>query len=319
MMRTRTVTHSAALAASFLGLAMFALPASAQHGPVLKIEVGGQAVIVDAAGGQTYVNCTLLGCPGIATGSAGGITWTGTIGTVTVGLTHGQSKSTLAGDPFVDMGAQASSASGGIVKISFTDTDFLVGETPTTLGVGTNTGGTQTYTAYVDNLNTQFGTGIQIGPSSGGATGPGPTFNPFSMTLVEELIIPAGVSINNDIYLATAPLPPLNLTCGISSGQIGAGYSSSLSATGGTGPYTYSILNGSLPPGLFLVGNAISGTPTADGQYSFTAQVTDSAGNGAASTVTAPCGINVKPPDMSLVCPIPTALLFARDFSALVL
>jgi len=50
-----------------------------------------------------------------------------------------------------------------------------------------------------------------------------------------------------------------------------------LSATGGTGAYTWSISAGTLPPGLTLNASQgiISGTPTTPGNYPFTVQVTD--------------------------------------------
>jgi hypothetical protein len=53
-------------------------------------------------------------------------------------------------------------------------------------------------------------------------------------------------------------------------------YSATLQATGGTTPYTWSII-GSLPAGLSLNAGtgAITGTPTGVGTSSFTAQVTD--------------------------------------------
>ena len=59
----------------------------------------------------------------------------------------------------------------------------------------------------------------------------------------------------------------------------GALYSVALAATGGTGPYTYSISSGSLPPGLTLSSTgAIGGTSTTVGTYTFTSKVTDSRG-----------------------------------------
>ena len=63
-------------------------------------------------------------------------------------------------------------------------------------------------------------------------------------------------------------------------------YSASLQATSGTPPYTWSILSGQLPAGLFLSSpdGIISGIPTAAGSFSVALQVTDSAG-GAASAV----------------------------------
>jgi ice-binding like protein/putative Ig domain-containing protein/exosortase sorting signal-containing protein len=76
---------------------------------------------------------------------------------------------------------------------------------------------------------------------------------------------------------ATGGTPPaLSVTCPNAAAPVGIAYSSSLVATGGTPPYTYSI-TGSLPPGLILdpATGAITGTPTG-GVASFTAKVTDS-------------------------------------------
>ena len=68
------------------------------------------------------------------------------------------------------------------------------------------------------------------------------------------------------------PAPP--------SGQAGVAYSDALAVTGGTGPFTWSVSGGSLPPGLTLNSSTgvLSGTPTTAGLYSFTVQVTDSFG-----------------------------------------
>jgi hypothetical protein len=49
-----------------------------------------------------------------------------------------------------------------------------------------------------------------------------------------------------------------------------------LQEAGGTGPYTWSVLAGSLPPGVNLNSGVVSGTPTAAGSYAVTLQVTDS-------------------------------------------
>ena len=49
-----------------------------------------------------------------------------------------------------------------------------------------------------------------------------------------------------------------------------------ISASGGTGPYTYSITSGALPAGLTLSGGGVlSGIPTAAGSFSFTVTATD--------------------------------------------
>jgi hypothetical protein len=60
----------------------------------------------------------------------------------------------------------------------------------------------------------------------------------------------------------------------------GRAYSQSLSTSGGTGPYSYSLAPGSsLPAGLSLTsGGVISGTPTSAGSASFTVNVSDGSG-----------------------------------------
>lgn len=83
--------------------------------------------------------------------------------------------------------------------------------------------------------------------------------------------------------------PPITLACvANASGKVGTAYSSSLSVTGGIAPYTFSIVSGSLPPGLSLNGGtgAITGTPTAAGTYTFTARVRSA--NPPSSTPTGP-------------------------------
>jgi hypothetical protein len=56
-------------------------------------------------------------------------------------------------------------------------------------------------------------------------------------------------------------------------------YTETLTTSGGSAPYVWSLSVGSLPPGLTLSsGGVISGTPTATGSYSFTAMATDKFG-----------------------------------------
>ncbi len=62
-------------------------------------------------------------------------------------------------------------------------------------------------------------------------------------------------------------------------GVVGLAYNESLTAAGGVGPYTFSLLSGALPSG-FALSNAgvISGMPSAPTTASFTTRVTDSRG-----------------------------------------
>ncbi len=59
--------------------------------------------------------------------------------------------------------------------------------------------------------------------------------------------------------------------------QVGVAYSQTITASGGTSPYTYTVTSGALPAGLALsTGGALSGTPTAGGTFSFTVTAKDS-------------------------------------------
>jgi hypothetical protein len=68
-------------------------------------------------------------------------------------------------------------------------------------------------------------------------------------------------------------------TTSLKAGQVGAPYSATLAASGGTPPYRWSVTSGALPPGLTLAAatGVISGTPTtAENAEAVSIQVTDS-------------------------------------------
>ena len=97
--------------------------------------------------------------------------------------------------------------------------------------------------------------------------------------------ITAGYSGDGDYTTGTAslnqvvqPTSAITLTpSSLTAGQVGAGYSQALTATGGTAPYGYAVTSGSLPKGLVLsTGGVLSGTPTASGSATFNVTATDS-------------------------------------------
>jgi hypothetical protein len=72
---------------------------------------------------------------------------------------------------------------------------------------------------------------------------------------------------------ATITVSPSSLP----NGTVGSAYSATVSASGGTAPYSYAVTTGALPGGLSLSsGGALSGTPTASGTFNFTVTATDS-------------------------------------------
>jgi len=83
------------------------------------------------------------------------------------------------------------------------------------------------------------------------------------------------------LTMITAPTLAITSTTPLPAAQVGVVYAQTLTASGGVAPYTWSLASGStLPAGLSLSSSGvISGTPTTNGSFSFTAQVSDSAGN----------------------------------------
>lgn len=81
-------------------------------------------------------------------------------------------------------------------------------------------------------------------------------------------------------------------------GTEGQFYSQTLSAEGGTSPYTWSIVADALPTGLSLASatGVISGVPTTAGSSSFTVQATDSAGSPATDNQVLSITINPAAP-----------------------
>lgn len=78
----------------------------------------------------------------------------------------------------------------------------------------------------------------------------------------------------------TPPSSALKITTtSLLAGAVGQGYSTAMQATGGTPGYSWSVASGNFPPGLQFdsTSGAIGGVPTVAGQYTFVAQVSDSA------------------------------------------
>ena len=103
---------------------------------------------------------------------------------------------------------------------------------------------------------------------------------------LSQLFADSWVVNRSDNPSGTTVVPALAISSGttLPSGQQNVLYGFTLSVTGGTFPYTWSLLSGNLPDGIYLSSyGVISGTPTvgAVGNSSFTIQVTAS-GNTAA-------------------------------------
>ncbi|RYU72992.1 Ig domain-containing protein, partial [Hymenobacter persicinus] len=78
-------------------------------------------------------------------------------------------------------------------------------------------------------------------------------------------------------YALTFVAPTITVSpASLPSGTQNVAYSVTLTASGGSAPYTYAVTSGALPTGLALsASGTISGTPTTNGPFNFTVTATD--------------------------------------------
>jgi Putative Ig domain len=170
----------------------------------------------------------------------------------------------------------------------FDTLDVSVGGTPTittaTLPAGTVgnpytaqlsvSGGTSPYTWAI--TAGALPAGLSLGATTGKITGTptGAGTASFTAQVTDNLGATATAALSITIAGSALAIPAQSLP----PGTTGTVYATSLSATGGSPPYTWAVTAGALPAGLSLASNGtITGTPTAAGTASFTAQVTDNA------------------------------------------
>ncbi|WP_313415010.1 putative Ig domain-containing protein [Stenotrophomonas sp.] len=150
---------------------------------------------------------------------------------------------------------------GGTVGVPYASTSFSA------------SGGTAPYTFTVPPGTLPSGLTLVGGVLSGTPTMEG-TFS-FSITATDSAVTPLTRVASYSITIAA---PTISVTNTPPAAVINTPYSFTLAASGGNGPYTYTLDGGTtLPTGLALASNGtISGTPTVLGNKNFTVRVTDS-------------------------------------------
>jgi Putative Ig domain len=123
--------------------------------------------------------------------------------------------------------------------------------------------------------------GMSLDPTSGQISGTPSTQGAYTFMpqVVDSAIPPQTASPSQALTLTVGPPNPLSVaTSLLPDGLTGTPYSSALLASGGVGPFTWTITSGILPSGLTLTSSTgvISGLPTAISTNNFTVQVTDS-------------------------------------------
>ena len=160
---------------------------------------------------------------------------------------------------------------------------MLVAATPTA-----STTCTGTVTAAAGSSTVSLATGSTI-PAAGSCTVSVNVTAAAAGTYVNTIAIGAlQTSGGNNAAAATATLtatacPVITLApATLPNGTVGVAWSQTLTASGGTAPYTFTLTAGTLPPGLALTNTGglglLSGTPTAAGASAFTIRGTDASG-----------------------------------------
>ena len=182
----------------------------------------------------------------------------------------------------------AGTSTATLVSIAVTPSNqaILIGGTQQFTATGTysdgstlNLTGQATWSSSDSNIASIGKNGLVLGVSSG------------------SVVISAKLGdITGTANLTSQVPPPIITTQSLASGVQSIFYSATLTASAGTSPYTWSIINGSLPDGLSLGLNSgvISGTPTTSGSFGFTVQATDSGNPVQSATKT--LSISVAPP-----------------------
>ena len=227
----------------------------------------------------------------VASGGTPPYTWTLAGGTLPTGLPLTSSTGAIAGTP-TSAGnflftAQVEDAKLAVSTAQFSLTISTSTTAPTIGGIspsaGPSGGGTL---ATISGSNFHPGAIVRFGSSLASAvqvvnSGLLKTVTPpeSSGSVNVEVMDPDGqiatsstafTFLPSKLQISTNPLPP---------GSLGLTYSSGLVASGGTPPYSWTQVSGSLPAGLLLnsATGSISGKPTTAGNFSFSARVQDSA------------------------------------------
>ncbi|HSP67795.1 MAG TPA: putative Ig domain-containing protein [Bryobacteraceae bacterium] len=129
-------------------------------------------------------------------------------------------------------------------------------------------------------------TGLTLDAATGVISGTPTTLGNFAFDVVVTDVNKATARKSLTINIGNAATPVV-ITSGNFTGAVLSAFSQTVTASGGTPPYTFSIPSGSLPPGLQLNASTgvISGTPTAGGTSTFTVTATDARNQTGSKTI----------------------------------
>jgi uncharacterized protein (TIGR03437 family) len=270
-------------------------------GPACTFTLSAYTLAAGAAGGT--------GTVGVTAGS--GCTWQAASNASWITITSGAS-GTGNGTVGYSVAANAGSARSGTVTIA--DQTLTINQSapggPASLAITTPanlpaavasaaytvtiaaTGGSAPYAFSSDTLPA----GLSLNASTGAISGvPASVGNfTFTVTVTDSTGATANQTFNLAVVTGSSGSPPAITNTSFPNGVVGTAYQVNLTSTPGCAspfspPPVFSVVSGSLPPGLGVQTitqrtYAITGTPTAAGVFSFTLQVTDPCGRSSASS-----------------------------------
>jgi len=270
-----------------------------------------------AAGGQTTLTITLPdagqnGCSFPATGTTSAVSGNipstcfdqGTAATGTFQATN-QAAATVLSGPYSISGTETGCSSSNAYSESGTVTITVQPSLASLAAGGGNVTGTLVVSgiaSFCGSTHAANGSATVTGVvAAGGATtltitdsgGAGCSFTAAGTPSEVSGTIPlacsdAGQAVSGTFAaFSQNPAAPSITTTPLTGVTVLTASSQTLTATGGTAPYTFTLMGGSLPPGLGLSSSGVlSGTPATAGSYTFTVQVKDSAGASTVQTFT---------------------------------
>ncbi|MFZ3005439.1 MAG: IPT/TIG domain-containing protein [Phenylobacterium sp.] len=278
-------------------------PSVTSLSPANGVLAGGGSVVLTGANftGATAVKFGATNATSFTVDSATQITATapaGAAGSVNVGVT-------------TPVGASASGAGN---LYTYVPAPALSGLTPNT---GYTTGGTS---VVIGGSNLTGATAVSFGtlPATSftvdsatqiTAVSPAAPAGPVNVTVTT----PGGTS-GTSVFTYASPPPPapsLTISSATPDGTVGQAYVGGFTAANGQAPYSFSLTSGDLPAGLSLSpSGALTGTPTAEGQFPVTVTVMDASQATAAAHVT----LNIKKAQLTLP-DAPLSLTMGIDLS----